>query len=56
MPLTCIQNDRKGECHERTQRQADKIIEGIQEGHLGFNGLGSRGKQICAMKRRALVL
>lgn len=33
----------KGECQERIQRQADKIIARIQEGHLDFSILVSSG-------------
>jgi len=56
MPLTCIQNRSKGECQERIQRQSDKIIERIQEGHLDFSVLGSRGYQVCVMKSGELAL
>lgn len=55
MPLTCIQNGSKGECQERIQRQADKIIERIQGGHLDFSVLGSRGNQECVTKSGELA-
>lgn len=43
MALICIQNCRKEECQERIQRQADKIIARIQEGHLDFSMLAPGG-------------